>query len=401
MDKTMLYLDHQVNQEGQSMAKYDVTYTCGHTGTIRLIGRDRQWRLEQEKEKLCSECYRAALEQERQEGNARAAIENQAAGLAELEGTEKQIAWAETLRRQFLDIFEGKILPEITDEQKAAHPEACEGTLQIYRSFRSRTSASWWIDNRSLINEYRLPIMIKNEKEALAQAQNEPPAHIIEEAQAEATVYPPDAVSNLVTDIEVRGNTISVLYPERNEKFREIMHSLNLKWERRWLRTIGNRSGDIEDRVAEIGNKLLAAGFPVRIYDAAARQKAIDGTYEPEPIRWITAIVSGQYIGWLCVNWSKKEDFYTEAKRIAGSRYCKPHVVVPAENYEEVLDFAGRYEFKITDKAQEIIDAAMQVRETALVTGVKVPKSQGPAKPERPQLDPEEIGIDEELRDEN
>ncbi len=384
------------------MAKYDVTYTCGHTGVINLVGpgRDRQWRLDREEEKLCYNCYQEKLKRDREEANAQAAADNQEAGLPALEGTENQIAWAETIRCNFLKLLTVKA-SGVTEEHKAAHPDKWQELQDIIRSFKSRTAAHWWIDNRESLtdNPYDLSKMLEKELAEIKKAAIAPPAAVIEEAQAEATVYPLNAVSNLVTDIEVQGNTISVLYPERNEKFREIMHSLNLKWERRWVRTIGNRSGAIEDRVAEIGNKLLEAGFPVRIYDADARQKAIDGTYEPEPTRWVMARTAGDYIGWLCIGWARDEDYYAAARRIAGSRYSKPSVVVPPENYEEVMDFAAMHGFSISAAAQAVIEAARQVRGAALVSGVKVPASKGPVAIERPQLTPQETEIDEELRD--
>lgn len=45
--------------------KYDVTYSCGHTGVIVLFGptRDREWKLRRETEKLCAECYQKKREE--------------------------------------------------------------------------------------------------------------------------------------------------------------------------------------------------------------------------------------------------------------------------------------------------------------------------------------------------
>ena len=40
------------------MAKYDVTYSCGHEGTIGVFGpeKDRQWKVDRISEGLCPEC---------------------------------------------------------------------------------------------------------------------------------------------------------------------------------------------------------------------------------------------------------------------------------------------------------------------------------------------------------
>lgn len=102
------------------MAKYKVTYTCGHEGVVNIIGpnKDREWKLAYEEAKLCPDCYKAKLEAERQKQNAEAAEANQTAGLPKLEGTEKQIAWAETIRKSILEGIESKVLSKINPEQK-------------------------------------------------------------------------------------------------------------------------------------------------------------------------------------------------------------------------------------------------------------------------------------------
>src|SRR5690554_156523 len=128
------------------MAKYDVTYSCGHSDTIQLYGktRDREWRLAREQEKLCPECWKKYREEERAKENAKAAEANKAAGLPTLEGTEKQIAWAETIRKSMIDHVAEYYISQIADETKAEHPEIMKG----FEAMKRHTDASWWIDNR-------------------------------------------------------------------------------------------------------------------------------------------------------------------------------------------------------------------------------------------------------------
>lgn len=89
--------------------KYDITYSCGHTATIQLYGntaeRERKiaW---MERDGLCPECYR---EWQRDE-NARKAKE--VLGdiiLPELTGTEKQIAYANDKRNEYVLDFADRI----------------------------------------------------------------------------------------------------------------------------------------------------------------------------------------------------------------------------------------------------------------------------------------------------
>ena len=50
------------------MAKYEITYACGHTGIVNLVGKikDRDRYIEwANSNKLYPECYRAKVEKER------------------------------------------------------------------------------------------------------------------------------------------------------------------------------------------------------------------------------------------------------------------------------------------------------------------------------------------------
>ena len=73
------------------MAKYDITYSCGHTETVQLYGKyaDREryiaWASEH---KTCSACRKADREAEK----AAAAERAKANGM--VEGSDKQLAWA-------------------------------------------------------------------------------------------------------------------------------------------------------------------------------------------------------------------------------------------------------------------------------------------------------------------
>ena len=80
--------------------KYTVTYRCGHTGVIDLGGKgsEREWRLKKEAEKLCPDCYQEELDRKNKE----AAEKAEQMGLPKLEGSEKQIAWAESIRSEII-----------------------------------------------------------------------------------------------------------------------------------------------------------------------------------------------------------------------------------------------------------------------------------------------------------
>lgn len=120
------------------MAKYDVTYACGHPGTVDLYGKgsERERKLAwMENNMLCPDCYRA-------ERRAKAMDGIEALNLPDLTGTSKQIAWAETLR--------GEVFHELKDLEKKAEKaaESDERTAEFLTWLKSQTDAKFWIDKR-------------------------------------------------------------------------------------------------------------------------------------------------------------------------------------------------------------------------------------------------------------
>ena len=134
------------------MAQYDVTYACGHTGTVQLYGpmRDRRWKLDREREKLCRACYVAGRRKaEKQEAKAM--------GLPRLAGTEKQVAWARSLRSKrlaemakFRERTES-LAQRSLDDGSTTPDEVAQG-MKMLDGLDARlqlaADARWWIDKR-------------------------------------------------------------------------------------------------------------------------------------------------------------------------------------------------------------------------------------------------------------
>lgn len=390
------------------MAKYDITYSCGHSDTIQLYGKtkDREWKLANEETKLCPECWQKHREEERQKQNAEAAEANQAAGLPELEGTEKQIAWAESIRKNMIEAVEKHVFGRVDKGKTEQNPKAYQDLVKAFNSLKSHSSASWWIDNQGY-DFFHLRRVLERELAAVKKAESQPPKAVIESAKAEATIYPEKRVAENVAEIKIKDDVLAVSFPERREDFRKLIKGLGYSWSGfAWQRTIRPRNGSVEDRAAETGNKLLAAGFPVRIYDETIRKRAIAGEYEPECKRWVQLReIDGEYKGWLAINWDGYNDsLYRAAKKIAGARWSRGSMVVPAENFDEVLDFAKMYGFRISEKALAAINATRELKERALTTGVKVRdlKEEPVPAPKPLVLEvPSEVEIDAELRDQD
>jgi hypothetical protein len=389
------------------MARYTVERACGHEETVVLFGKmkDREWRLEKvEPSKLCSECWQKEVERKREEETKKAAEEAKESGLPELTGSEKQVAWAERIRIQLLSGLE-----ELA-ARMAERPEnmkkvgiTLEQVDEAMKAIQQKTSASWWIDHRDA-GAYNLAEIMLKELKAIAASESKPPKDLVADANAESTVRPERPITETPAEIRTIGNIIEIIFPEKRDDFRELVkEKLHMEWcGTRWQRALIAKNGTPQDRAAEAGHRLLAAGFVIRIFDSELREKAIRGDYEPEYTRWVQRRIKGEYEGWFAINWGRDEDFYNVAKKISGARWSKPSVVVPPANFEEVLDFAKMYDFKISELAQEAIEQAMRIRDAALTVRVNMPaeRSRVIVSSMPPVLDvPAEVGIADEFRD--
>ena len=118
------------------MAKYQVTHSCGCTETHQLYGKqkDRDSKIEWLEGTLCRKCYRAEKAKEREQANERAGNLAESLGFVALTGSEKQVAWAQTIRQ---GIYEDII----------KHNTIVDADVAV-KILNLETTAKWWIDNR-------------------------------------------------------------------------------------------------------------------------------------------------------------------------------------------------------------------------------------------------------------
>jgi len=140
------------------MAKATLECTCPecgakHTWSVTCYNRREadnweQYHADEANTRLCPECYAKAKAKERAEARE---AENKAAaekageiGLPELSGSEKQIAWAVSIRQKALDSalmeFAGRTSAGMTDK-------GCEFVAGVITKMSAE--AKWWIDHRA------------------------------------------------------------------------------------------------------------------------------------------------------------------------------------------------------------------------------------------------------------
>lgn len=403
-------------------------HECGDSVTVVGCNRaaaDRLAKYRQESEALCHECWLKAREVQRAEESQKAAEDAVMSGLPVLQGTEKQIAWAETIRKINL-----KKLQKIEDFAKEGDGDAAGLAVLVaaFDAIHAQDAAYWWIETRDeyfwtntrdfIIWLVGGPAYMKlSEPEIIARAAvhlgglKKPefiaPPEIIADAKAEAVVRPAEPKTETIAELLIVGSELHVTFPEKREDFRETAKKqLGMTWgDGYWKRTIGSMAGAIEDRLVEAGHRLLAAGFVVRIYDPDLRARAVSGEFEPEHTRWVTRRTQGAKAGWFCILWGRDEDYYAPARKLPRSQYDKPYVVVPPEQFDEVMDFAERYDFRLTQSGRELAEQARVNRDAALVAKVEPKaKAQGNRieqvnKPQQMPV-PDQTEVDDALRDE-
>ena len=378
------------------MARFTVQCdTCGSDMDFFTFGgnsRDRQWRADHFKHE-CDECKqkRIALE------NAKNAEKNREEGLPALTGSEKQIAWAETIRATFIEGASTlvqrleKFYPLFNEEKKVSDKTEIKVARKVLRQLKMRydidvdfvlaenleslhykigklfenTSASFWIDRRGR----ELFELLEDIADEDIELQKKVEAQLQKEAELEATVRPEIVLSETVAYIFAESEEkICIEFPEKREDFRTLVKAHGFRWGKgRWYRNLSVITGTKEDRMAEMGNLLLREGFVVRIFDEEIRQRAIEGIYEPEHTRWIQ-----YYKGKFSIRWKRgSEDFYAEARKIPTSKWDNPTVDVKAEQFEAVEDFAREYDFRFTPKALELLEEARANKEAQLIPTIK------------------------------
>lgn len=163
------------------MAHYDITHTCGHDERIELFGKtsERERRIEWLQERPCTECWkkeRAAEAEARKNKEAAMIVEKLGDEAADavnalsnatctLEGSAKQVAWAEDIRSkciaQIIDQVRklvARIPAKATAQQSVVFAARCNALASV---IASKTSAAWWIENRDDIDKAVICEVIK------------------------------------------------------------------------------------------------------------------------------------------------------------------------------------------------------------------------------------------------
>ena len=394
--------------ENRTMAKYDVDYSCGHSGVVNLGGKSgyRERMLEwYERKGLCPECLQAKKEKDKEAAYKAQLARAEAMGLPKLTGTPKQVSWAVDIRDKFLDKIDKNLNYYAGDDDRSRR--ACRTIQALADSCCRHDSARWWIDNREkcvedtgdtieevldglasavyhglplekldslsdeelgkaaeriLLGEKILPgitPLTKEEEAALKETEAE--------SLAERTIKPQNMKSQVHAEIRLTvldggRQRLSVSTPERIDKLVTFVKELGFSWgSGAWSFNYPADSSVIRDRVCEIASAILRSGYAVELPDKSFVAQIKNDDYRKYNPRRILRNRSADGTESFIFFWnSQEEDWYKAVKRLPGAKWSREDrgVIVPSSAWAKVEEFAERNGFELSDGAHKILRRA-------------------------------------------
>lgn len=325
--------------------KYEVTGICGHTYTVNLIGpnKNREYRLERLKSECCPCCKEEIRKAEIERENNEAAEKSAEMELPELQGSSKQVAWANSIKIRMLN--------ELSGLAEHVNKNYSEKFDQFTDEIINNTSAKWFIDSRDIDLRAAFKDWYEEHKDDDRK----------EEIDAETTevVKPENSDKPGIVEIKTDSENITAVYV-KDDDFIKICKSFEFKWTgKAWEKKISKYNGGTE-RAVELGYNLLKAGFVVKA-DKELAGRMVSGNFNKEQKNWVD--FKGGKIVLIWEKYSKKSDIYfSESKKLHGSRWSDGFMTVPVDSYQEIRDFAEINGFCISYEAEEAMNAAEEMR---------------------------------------
>lgn len=348
------------------MSKEVIKFKCGHEVEVWVSPykgeTEEHWR-ERQEGNLCPDCYR---EFKRQEKVSDAKRWSEKYEFPELSGTDKQIEYAWVTRwEKFFHIEEE--LYSLKNELDLNGKEVGEFYDWLFWDGKQASKAKFWLDNKNTdINTLYKMYLSRDAHE------EEPEPEIKTE-----TLYPENQKTDVVATITADDDEV-VVTSDKDYTIIDVVKSIGFKWSNRaWRLPLTLITGKAENRITEVGNKLLNAGVIVTV-PSYLKEKVISGEFEPRHER---IIMKDNGEAMIC--WPYGEDFYWEAKKLPGAKKYGGFIHVKPAYYAEIREFAKLYSFYISPGTEKILKAAEEK-----VTGAQKiqPTEVAEPKAEKPDL---------------
>lgn len=324
--------------------KYEIEYACGHTGTVQLFGKtaDRERKVKWLETQICPACEHAEIEKRRAEEATVAKEKAEEFGLPELEGTPKQVSWALTIRDKILN----RELDTLKIKQRRKDEDA-EKQRQFIDWLCQQNQARFWIDHRRHYSDELQYFWNQDQQEK----------------EAEKMLLGADRDTELIVPEEKSTSTIAHIIEhldfievksEKDDNVISCVKKCGFKWRSgTWKLKITEKMGTADDRIVEVGNRLLSAGVPIET-KKSLKEKTINGDFKVRSYKWVDA-----QDGKLYITWHRDASYYNEAKRLPGAKWVSGvGMMIKPEYFEEINDFVNLYQFSVTKKAKTLLKDA-------------------------------------------
>ena len=358
------------------MSRYDIEFSCGHSASVNLMGKVSGAYLEHLADDVCPHCR---AEKEDAENSAF----EESYSLPGLDGSEKQIHWARTIRKLFFEKME--------EEKGGTEPELYGQAVQF---FGRKTAAKWWIDNR----DWSPNGLIDKFYEEIVSVELNAVRDNADAGEDPTIVCPENEVSKDIAHVYVLDGDVVVRSP-KNDTIRNTVKAHGLRWDSEyqvWRLSMDIMNGNVEDRIAEIGNALLSEGVIVKIEDESLRTRAVNGEFEQRTERWI--ITDKEYN--IRIYWEYNPSLYARIKALPGARYEDGGVTVKARYFAEIRDFADLNDFKISPGAEKLLSKAEQADLEKARTTIKKAEKAAPKTKDVKEIMSSSRDVLDDLRDE-
>lgn len=136
------------------MAKYTVVHTCEHEWVHDITGGKPftwPWQAKQRAQMPCPPCKQEQTRAAIAEVNATSAAYAGEREWPALTGTDRQVAWATTIRGDFLDALPGKLAGLLSAARMRGQEFTCGAeAIELIRQIAlERTDAAWWIEHKA------------------------------------------------------------------------------------------------------------------------------------------------------------------------------------------------------------------------------------------------------------
>jgi hypothetical protein len=123
-----------------------VCRTCRKKFSVQLFdSHEKNLFVAAKKDWYCDECKKAYFKKQ----TSALSKTHQDIGFAELEGTEKMISWAETIRAELINKV-NYLNQSLTFSNAAEKQISDKAFEQLFNQWQAEKNAKWWIDNRKM-----------------------------------------------------------------------------------------------------------------------------------------------------------------------------------------------------------------------------------------------------------